>query len=136
MTIIVAGFTLAGFTIACFTVACVTVACLAVMARGPAAASRRAPVSDTHPGATSGRLIGSMDETITDHSQLRRGRTTGACAAATAKAGFAAGIAGELPAPLTMRLPRGHEAAIRFGRIGAGDRPGMDRLPLRRKRHC
>ena len=38
---------------------------------------------------------------------LRRGWTTGACAAAAARAAFAALLTGEFPDPVTIRLPRG-----------------------------
>jgi len=40
-------------------------------------------------------------------SPLRRGWTTGACAAAAARAAFAALLTGEFPDPVTIRLPRG-----------------------------
>src|SRR5258708_20781758 len=38
---------------------------------------------------------------------LRRGWTTGACAAAAARAAFAALLTGHFPDPVTIRLPRG-----------------------------
>src|ERR1051325_3726577 len=38
---------------------------------------------------------------------LRRGWTTGACAAAAARAAYAALLTGDFPAPVTIRLPRG-----------------------------
>ena len=38
---------------------------------------------------------------------LRRGWTTGACAAAAARAAFAALLTGEFPDPVSIRLPRG-----------------------------
>src|SRR5579864_4679789 len=38
---------------------------------------------------------------------LRRGWTTGACAAAAARAAFAALLTGRFPDPVTIRLPRG-----------------------------
>jgi len=62
-----------------------------------------------------------MDETITEHSQLRRGWTTGACAAAAAKAAFAALITGEFPDPVTVKLPRGHEPAFALAESVLGD---------------
>ncbi|HXO03763.1 MAG TPA: cobalt-precorrin-5B (C(1))-methyltransferase [Stellaceae bacterium] len=40
-------------------------------------------------------------------SPLRRGWTTGACAAAAARAAFAGLLTGEFPDPVTIRLPRG-----------------------------
>jgi len=39
-------------------------------------------------------------------SPLRRGWTTGACAAAAARAAFAALLTGEFPDPVSIRLPR------------------------------
>src|SRR5437667_8253011 len=38
---------------------------------------------------------------------LRRGWTTGACAAAAARAAFAGLLTGEFPDPVTIRLPKG-----------------------------
>src|SRR5579862_8401851 len=40
-------------------------------------------------------------------SPLRRGWTTGACAAAAARAAFAALLTGRFPDPVEIRLPRG-----------------------------
>ena len=40
---------------------------------------------------------------------LRRGWTTGACAAAAARAAFAALLTGDFPDPVTIRLPRGQK---------------------------
>src|ERR1700675_4296259 len=40
-------------------------------------------------------------------AKLRRGWTTGACAAAAARAAFAALLTGRFPDPVTIRLPRG-----------------------------
>ena len=58
---------------------------------------------------------------------LRRGWTTGACAAAAARAAFAALVAGRFPDPVSIRLPRGGTAQfglalaeIREGRCRAG----------------
>ncbi|HYP34761.1 MAG TPA: cobalt-precorrin-5B (C(1))-methyltransferase, partial [Stellaceae bacterium] len=38
---------------------------------------------------------------------LRRGWTTGACAAAAARAAFSALVSGRFPDPVSIRLPRG-----------------------------
>jgi cobalt-precorrin-5B (C1)-methyltransferase len=43
---------------------------------------------------------------------LRRGWTTGACAAAAARAAFAALLTGEFPDPVTIRLPRGQRPSF------------------------
>jgi cobalt-precorrin-5B (C1)-methyltransferase len=43
---------------------------------------------------------------------LRRGWTTGACAAAAARAAFAALLTGEFPDPVTIRLPRGQKPSF------------------------
>src|SRR3984957_16920666 len=43
---------------------------------------------------------------------LRRGWTTGACAAAAAQAAFAALLTGEFPDPVTIRLPRGQRPSF------------------------
>lgn len=58
---------------------------------------------------------------------LRRGWTTGACAAAAARAAFAALLTGEFPDPVTIRLPRGQTpsfplalAELNGGRARAG----------------
>jgi len=45
-------------------------------------------------------------------SPLRRGWTTGACAAAAAPAAFAALLTGEFPDPVTIRLPRGQRPSF------------------------
>jgi cobalt-precorrin-5B (C1)-methyltransferase len=45
-------------------------------------------------------------------SPLRRGWTTGACAAAAARAAFAALLTGEFPDPVTIRLPRGQKPSF------------------------
>src|SRR5580693_7934179 len=45
-------------------------------------------------------------------SPLRRGWTTGACAAAAARAAYAALLTGEFPDPVTIRLPRGHKPSF------------------------
>jgi cobalt-precorrin-5B (C1)-methyltransferase len=45
-------------------------------------------------------------------SPLRRGWTTGACAAAAAQAAFAALLTGEFPDPVTIRLPRGQKPSF------------------------
>jgi cobalt-precorrin-5B (C1)-methyltransferase len=58
---------------------------------------------------------------------LRRGWTTGACAAAAARAAFAALLTGRFPDPVTIRLPRGETPSFplalaerRAGRARAG----------------
>ena len=69
---------------------------------------------------------------------LRRGWTTGACAAAAARAAFAALLTGDFPDPVAIRLPRGqtpsfplalaeqHEGQARAGIIkDAGDDPDV-----------
>jgi cobalt-precorrin-5B (C1)-methyltransferase len=68
---------------------------------------------------------------------LRRGWTTGACAAAAARAAFAALVTGEFPDPVTVRLPGGstsfplalkerHGATARAGIVkDAGDDPDV-----------
>src|SRR6202051_5145970 len=43
---------------------------------------------------------------------LRRGWTTGACAAAAAKAAFTALVAGEFPDPVAVTLPRGERPSF------------------------
>ncbi|HVH77894.1 MAG TPA: cobalt-precorrin-5B (C(1))-methyltransferase [Stellaceae bacterium] len=43
---------------------------------------------------------------------LRRGWTTGACAAAAARAAYAALLTGEFPDPVTIRLPRGQKPSF------------------------
>src|ERR1700722_5448889 len=43
---------------------------------------------------------------------LRRGWTTGACAAAAARAAYAALLTGRFPDPVTIRLPRGHKPSF------------------------
>src|SRR6266446_2392804 len=69
---------------------------------------------------------------------LRRGWTTGACAAAAARAAFAALLTGDFPDPVAIRLPRGetpsfplelaehHDGAARAGIVkDAGDDPDV-----------
>lgn len=69
---------------------------------------------------------------------LRRGWTTGACAAAAARAAFSALLTGEFPDPVTIRLPRGQKPSFplavaevtgSFARAGivkdAGDDPDV-----------
>src|SRR5438067_13251356 len=58
---------------------------------------------------------------------LRRGWTTGACAAAAARAAYAALLTGRFPDPVTIRLPRGQAPSFplalaerRDGRARAG----------------
>src|SRR6516165_4604520 len=47
-----------------------------------------------------------------DSGALRRGWTTGACAAAGARAAFAALLTGRFPDPVLLRLPRGRAASF------------------------
>src|SRR5215471_18518045 len=47
---------------------------------------------------------------------LRRGWTTGACAAAAAKAAYAALLTGEFPDPVEIALPRGERPAFALAR--------------------
>ena len=53
---------------------------------------------------------------------LRRGWTTGACAAAAARAAFAALLTGRFPDPVTIRLPRGEAPRfpLALAELGAG----------------
>ena len=67
-----------------------------------------------------------MDETSLDDLKpagpLRHGWTTGACAAAAAKAAFAALVTGEFPDPVTITLPKGQRPAFALATqaLGAG----------------
>ena len=59
---------------------------------------------------------------------LRRGWTTGACAAAAARAAFAALLTGRFPDQVTIRLPRGHKPSFPLAlaeRDGAAARAGI-----------
>jgi cobalt-precorrin-5B (C1)-methyltransferase len=53
---------------------------------------------------------------------LRRGWTTGACAAAAARAAFTALLSGQFPDPVAIRLPRGTTASfpLRLAELGEG----------------
>src|SRR6266852_5668840 len=53
---------------------------------------------------------------------LRRGWTTGACAAAAARAAFAALLTGLFPDPVTIRLPRGEMPSFPLALAELGDR--------------
>ena len=57
-----------------------------------------------------------------ERAPLRRGWTTGACAAAAARAAFAALVTGRFPDPVTIRLPRGegHSFALALAEFGYG----------------
>src|SRR6185437_5170799 len=62
-----------------------------------------------------------------EEHRLRRGWTTGACAAAAARAAYAALVTGQFPDAVTIRLPRGHKpsfelalAELAGGRARAG----------------
>jgi cobalt-precorrin-5B (C1)-methyltransferase len=59
---------------------------------------------------------------------LRRGWTTGACAAAAARAAFAGLLTGRFPDPVTIRLPRGQQPAFRLALAEHG--PGMARAGI------
>src|SRR5258708_11031321 len=52
---------------------------------------------------------------------LRRGWTTGACAAAAAHAAFAALLTGQFPDPVTIRLPRGESPSFPLALAELGD---------------
>ena len=59
---------------------------------------------------------------------MRRGWTTGACAAAAARAAFAALLTGEFPDPVTIRLPRGQKPSFALALAelnGSGARAGI-----------
>jgi cobalt-precorrin-5B (C1)-methyltransferase len=58
-----------------------------------------------------------MDE----NANLRRGWTTGACAAAAARAAYAALIGGQFPDPVTIRLPGGQTPAFALALTERGD---------------
>src|SRR5437763_1592679 len=55
-------------------------------------------------------------------ASLRRGWTTGACAAAAARAAFAALLTGRFPDPVTIRLPRGEmpSFSLALAELGEG----------------
>src|SRR5438093_1684770 len=52
---------------------------------------------------------------------LRRGWTTGACAAAAARAAFAALLTGDFPDPVAIRLPRGETPSFPLALAEHGD---------------
>src|SRR5271165_3518142 len=52
---------------------------------------------------------------------LRRGWTTGACAAAAARAAFTALLSGRFPDPVAIRLPRGATASFPLALAGLGE---------------
>jgi cobalt-precorrin-5B (C1)-methyltransferase len=54
-------------------------------------------------------------------ANLRRGWTTGACAAAAARAAFAALLTGRFPDPVTIRLPRGQSPSFALALAELGD---------------
>jgi cobalt-precorrin-5B (C1)-methyltransferase len=56
-----------------------------------------------------------------DNRPLRRGWTTGACAAAAAKAAYAALVTGEFPDPVEISLPRGERPAFALATTRAGE---------------
>ena len=49
---------------------------------------------------------------VTQERPLRRGWTTGACAAAASKAAYAALLTGDFPDPVEIALPRGERPAF------------------------
>ncbi len=53
--------------------------------------------------------------------RLRRGWTTGACAAAAARAAFAALLSGRFPDPVSIRLPRGGSARFALALAERGE---------------
>jgi cobalt-precorrin-5B (C1)-methyltransferase len=53
--------------------------------------------------------------------RLRKGWTTGACAAAAAKSAWGALLTGEFADPVTITLPRGKKPAFALARTGLGD---------------
>ncbi|HZC57996.1 MAG TPA: cobalt-precorrin-5B (C(1))-methyltransferase [Xanthobacteraceae bacterium] len=55
-------------------------------------------------------------------SPLRRGWTTGTCAAAAAKAAFAALVTGEFPDPVEVTLPRGERPSFTLAMTRTGER--------------
>jgi cobalt-precorrin-5B (C1)-methyltransferase len=63
--------------------------------------------------------IGAMDGQ--ERTSLRRGWTTGACAAAAARAAFAALAGGGFPDPVTIRLPRGGHASFALALAEEGE---------------
>jgi cobalt-precorrin-5B (C1)-methyltransferase len=56
---------------------------------------------------------------------LRYGWTTGACAAAAAKAAYTALLTGEFPDPVEVTLPRGQRPAFTLAKTAAGDGSAM-----------
>src|SRR5271166_5234215 len=60
-----------------------------------------------------------MDET--EKTPLRRGWTTGACAAAAARAAYAALVGGRFPDPVSIRLPGGQTPAFALALQETGD---------------
>ena len=69
---------------------------------------------------------------------LRRGWTTGTCAAAAAKAAFAALVTGEFPDPVEVTLPRGERPsfALAMTREGSGQRKRRRDQGRRRRSGC
>src|SRR5438552_1774869 len=54
-------------------------------------------------------------------AKLRRGWTTGACAAAAARAAFAALLTGRFPDPVSIRLPRGQKPSFPLALADLGE---------------
>jgi cobalt-precorrin-5B (C1)-methyltransferase len=68
-----------------------------------------------------------------ERAELRRGWTTGACAAAAVKAAYLALLTGRFPDPVQIRLPRGEKPRFDLGSrfamrdVGLRDKPGGSR---------
>ncbi len=60
-----------------------------------------------------------------DHRHLRRGWTTGACAAAAAKAACTALLTGKFPDPVTVTLPGGQQPAFALARWDLGEKQAI-----------
>lgn len=63
-------------------------------------------------------MVSARDEST---HKLRRGWTTGACAAAAAKAAFTALVTGAFPDPVAIRLPKGERPAFALAYEGRGE---------------
>src|SRR5438067_2799015 len=58
---------------------------------------------------------------MAETKELRRGWTTGACAAAAARAAFAALLTGRFPDPVSIRLPRGQKPSFPLALADVGE---------------
>ena len=74
-----------------------------VMGKEPSVDRQGAELSTEAGGGTMGR---------TSESELRRGWTTGACAAAATKAAYLALLTGRFPDPVTIQLPGGQRQSF------------------------